>query len=280
MKKMMFICVALAVAVTAAAVEKLNPKTCTEQEIRAVMAEVLSAPEGQNWRYGESNGLWQVLHAPGHDALRLEMDSAIVDSPISGFGYWFAVREWPRVSARAREKYGVAVAYAASVAACGRLPANLSFADILRNGGTLDDCLVFLADMVTFPNDTAFFRVPEFETGKKVIQKYAVMAVKAYIRSQGKSFVVKNGVNPCEAYMTGLTEALNAPRFAGLDAWLKSIGHKGIDLSRMPSEENVVKLKEDILYGRKDMTAYHMAILYICLGVDGYNKFVSEYNGD
>jgi hypothetical protein len=80
--------------------------------------------------------------------------------------------------------------------------------------------------------------------------------------------------------MTDLTAALNAPRFAGLDMWLRSVGCKGVDLSKMPSEEDVAKLREDILYGRKDMTPFNKSILYVCLGVDGYNKFVKEYNGD
>jgi hypothetical protein len=115
---------------------------------------------------------------------------------------------------------------------------------------------------------------------KRRLQKMALGAIKVHLRSQGKSFVTKNGVNPCEKYMTGLTEALNAPRFAGLDAWFKSMGLKGVDLSKMPSEEAVAKLKDDIFYGRKDMDGRAKAILEVCLGVEGYNKFVKEYNGN
>ena len=48
----------------------------------------------------------------------------------------------------------------------------------------------------------------------------------------------------------------------------------------MPSEADVAKLREDVLMGDRDMGNYAKSVLGVCLGVDGYNEFVREYNGD
>ena len=114
-----------------------------------------------------------------------------------------------------------------------------------------------------------------------MIQKTATKSIRKALRRQGKSFVVKNGVNPCEQYVTALTAALNAPRFNGIDAWCESLGMSfRLDTSRLPSAQDIEVLKEQILDGDKDPKPEDLYILNICLGTDGYNKFVKAYNGD
>ena len=280
MKKMLFACVALAFAVTAGAMEELDPKTCTEADVRAALADTLSADSPSLfWQRGASSGLWAACSQARFASLRAEVDTALDARGWVPYAWWSKVTMWPKVSARARAKTGADVAYAKSIEIATRVGSDALIASIIRHGGTLDDAVDAVSEAVAFPAGCSVV-VTSWDNARKCIQEAAVRVVKAHIRSQGKSFVTKDGVNPCETYMAGLTEALNAPRFAGLDAWLKSIGRKGVDLSRMPSEADVAKLREDVLFGRKDMDERNKAILYVCLGVEGYNAFVKEYNGD
>ena len=114
------------------------------------------------------------------------------------------------------------------------------------------------------------------------LQKKTQRKVRAYLRGQGKSFVTKDGVNPCATVMAELVAALNAPRLNGVNEWLEKVGATDgrIDVSKLPTDEEVAQLKEDILNGDKDMNVDYEFILKVCLGVEGYNSFVREFNGE
>ena len=106
-------------------------------------------------------------------------------------------------------------------------------------------------------------------------------AIRRHLRSQGGSFVTKDGANPCVELMKELNAALNAPRLNGLNAWLEKVGVPArLDESQLPTEEFVAQLKEDVLNGERDMTENVAFVLKVNLGVDGYNEFVKEYNGE
>jgi hypothetical protein len=208
---------------------------------------------------------------------RAELDATLAERGLAPHGWWYAVRTWPKCSAAVAVPSGAAALYPKTLAIANRLGRDALSRD-LGDYGTLTDATDWLSEAVAFPVARS---IPvDMSVFRKWAQKAALKAVKRHLRSQGKSFVTKDGVNPCGEYMVGLTEALNAPRFAGLDEWLKSIGHKGVDLSQMPSEEEVAKLKEALLFGDRDMDARTKAILDVCLGVEGYNAFVREYNGE
>lgn len=115
----------------------------------------------------------------------------------------------------------------------------------------------------------------------KKFQEVSVKYVKKYLRRQGKSFVTKDGVNPCEDLMKELNTALNAPYFNGLNEWNAKVGiNASVDISKLPTSAEVQALKNAILNADKNMTNTDKMILKICLGVDGYNAFVKEYNGE
>ena len=277
MKKLIvtaFACVGLA----ASGVERLNPDTCTEADIRAALAEVLATSDG--WlRCGQTNGLWQILTRPVASSVRHEADERLADKGYAPLDWWRLPVLFPRLSELARAKTGADKAYVKSIAIAKRLNADVGIMGFLLAGGTFDDVSIMLSEILAFP-ERCSLDIFTIESYKKCMQKYAIKPIRKHIRSQGKSFVTKDGVNPCETYMTALTTALNAPRFAGLDAWYKSVGLAGVDLSALPSEAEVAELKREVLDGEKDMTTRNQAILYVCLGVDGYNAFVKEYNGD
>ena len=277
MKKLMIVAnLVVAVTMTAGAAP-LDPKTCTEQEVRAALAEVLAATN--DWyACGVSNKLWAVFNLPRFRDVRLEADDALAARGRHRSYWWPLLASYPKLSAQARAAVGADTAYAKSIVIAGRLGCDLYATSILSNGGTLSDVAVYLSESAAFPDGCTAYLVDG--KWKTAMQKAAVKAIKKYIRSQGKSFVTKDGVNPCEAYATALTTALDAPRFAGLDAWYKSIGLAGVDLAALPSEAEVSQLRQDVLDGAKDMTGRVKVILYVCLGVDGYNQFVREYNGD
>ena len=276
MKKLMMAAVA-AVAMTAGAAP-LNPKTCTEQEIRAVLSMVQSCENTDDaTRVAASNKVMNALSQNRFSSLRAEADDILGAKGVCAL--WTDCATWPKVSANDRIRNGADKAYAKSIVIAQHLGANLTGSSILHKGGTIDDVSVWLSEAVAFPENCTV-GLHTFGDAISWIQRSAVIRIKTYLRSQGKSFVTKNGINPCEKYIIALNTALNAPRFAGLDAWLKSVGCKGVDLSKLPSEEEVAKLKEDILYGRREMTSRNESILYICLGIEGYNAFVKEYNGE
>lgn len=286
MKKITIIAViaatVMAAGVSSAEVPHLGPYSytdITEAQAREVLALMVAQPDASScWAVACASvikyGFGAVLRRTDMPTFSRDADEALAAKGYGGL--WTMVTTMPKCSALGRKAIGADVAYPQTVAIAKRLGVDIELYRIAQLG-TIDDFMLVLSEAVAFPAGCSF---PSFTDAKQQVQKAALKAVKRYIRSQGKSFVTKNGVNPCEEYMTGLTTALNAPRFAGLDAWLKSIGLKGVDLSKMPSEEEVAKLKEDILFGARDMDARNKAILEVCLGVEGYNAFVREYNGE
>ena len=271
---------AAAVAMSAANAEPLDLKTATEADVRAVLDAALAKTNAAEAKaYASTHRLFDaVAHRRDFAALRTEVDDAL---SAKGVGAWWAhPATFPKMSAIQRERLGANAAYPKTLAVAQRLNCNMFGGNILYNGGTFDDAADWLSEAVAFPTNAPIYSVCHFDGFKQYMQKRATKVVKKYLRSQGRSFVTKDGVNPCEKYMTDLNAALNAPRFAGLDAWLKSLGFKGVDLSALPSEAEVAALREDILNGEKEMTDRNKTILNICLGVDGYNAFVKEYNGE
>lgn len=118
------------------------------------------------------------------------------------------------------------------------------------------------------------------------LSKKALPVVKRAIRASGKSFVAKEGEeNPVEAPLNALTSALNAPRFAGLvewcDKWCPDASAAAAKLvASLPSEAEIVQMKDGVFVGELAFSSARRAYLRMCLGVEAFNAFVKEYNGD
>lgn len=282
MHKLIIMAAAIAAGAWTAVSAPLNPSTCTADEVRAVIADSLAT----NYIWGAFERLYKGgVFAPKvrerHPDVWAELDAALAQKKFIPAQAWRTPVKWPVCSVADQANRGADVAYAATYDIARRHGCDLPSATPQFGCGdwTLDEITVWLSEVVAFPKKCALGQ-GEIARIKHWLQTTAVRVIRLHIRAQGKSFVTKNGVNPCESYMTSLTAALNAPRFAGLDEWLKGVGCKGIDLSRLPTEEYVAQLKTDILNGDKHMTDYNRGILFVCLGVDGYNAFVREYNGE
>ena len=226
-------------------------------------------------------GFWECSYTkdPEVVAFRAEADRSLAAKGVRAL--WEYPVTWPMVSAKAREGNGAGTNLVVRFSIAERLGCDAMPSSIAKAGGTIGDLTASLEEVLRFVNQPMYITTYGINEHKRAIQSLAVKGVKKALRRQGKSFVTKDGINPCEKYLTALNVALNAPRLEGLDAWLKDLGFaKGFDTSSLPSEREVESLKEKILDGDVDLTEAMKTQMYICLGVDGYNAFVKEYNGD
>ena len=276
MKKTMILA-AVAATTFAACAAPLNPKA-TEADVRAVYAQACAIADAEaSYRYANTNGLLQVALRKDLAALRAEIDNHYAD--LGQGGQWWHCAAYPRMSAIDRAARGLDAAFPKSLALAKRYGSDLYPIAFVDAGCSMDEAVECFGEAVAGCG-LAGVGVKYIETNKRAVQKAATKQIRRWLRSQGKSFVSKNGVNPCEEHLSALTAALNAPRLAGLNKWLKDFGCAEIDLSKLPDAAAVNALKESVLYGDRKMDAAASATLYVCLGVDGYNAFVKEYNGD
>lgn len=257
----------------------LNPDTSTVSEYRSVLMSMLSeADHSKIKQIATASHFWQVEKNPKLDSFRIEADTALA---AKGFAtLWNKYTSWPKVSANHRKQVNADMHYPKCIALAKKYECNINIQVFAQNGATIDELIECLNEYISFPKGCQM-NSKSLDEAKKGIQKSAVLGIKRALRNQGKSFVVVNGINPCEQYMNRLNSILNAPRFKGLNDWLKELGFTSrIDESRFPSKELVEKLKDKIFYGEIKASPYHKAILSACLGVDGYNEFVKKYNGE
>ena len=110
-------------------------------------------------------------------------------------------------------------------------------------------------------------------------KRHGQSLVKKYLYNQGKSFVTKNGVNPCEPMLQRLNTALNAPRMNGFNEWLSDVGvNERMNLSFLPSDNEINQLKIAILVGEREPKSADLFNLYMCLSISDYNAFIERYN--
>ena len=119
----------------------------------------------------------------------------------------------------------------------------------------------------------------DIEKEKSKILSLAVKAVKRRLREEGKTFIVgADGKNPVQDACDALTAALNAPKMAGLGAWVERWTDTKWQEPKWISDAEVEKLKDDVFYGQIPFTPNVGSTLCANIGVDAYNAFVEKYN--
>ena len=119
----------------------------------------------------------------------------------------------------------------------------------------------------------------DIEKEKAKIIALAVKAVKKRLREEGKTFIVgADGKNPVQDACDALTAALNAPKMAGLGAWVERWTDTKWQEPKWMSDAEVEKLKDDIYYGQVTFTGNVKSTLCANIGVAAYNAFVEKYN--
>jgi hypothetical protein len=292
MKKLM-IMLALAVTTAAAVAETKTPeypvldyKTATEADYREVMNLIFSNPSNA-YDIAHKTKFHLIIFRKDMDNLIKEIDIAYAEKLKQDKYFCICDLGWtcgklPLMGKQYLQSWGLEDSYANTYEIVTRLKVYSAYASRLRRAGaTLEDLIKVLSEYAAFPSSRSYMYESSLSAMKQSIQKLASSIIKRKLREQGKSFVTKNGVNPCEEYLTRLNAALDAPRFAGLNAWLEELGFEArINEAKMLSDEYIKELKEKIFYGEKTLTPFHKVILIVYLGVDGYNQFVKEYNGD
>lgn len=288
MKKIVGLVSAVLMA-TAYAVQRPTPPTLDELKVRIEQVKVVATTNlvaAQRLAGNSTSALRNERAYPGTevDTYCAEVDAALVALGLVGadWAHTYAKTRFPLIDAAAYEKTGLATnaPYIVSLGqkyGCGSSVPGVSqsctFAELI---GLLNENLNLVDGRCRRQYDYG-----TIERLRKAIQTAGVRVTKKYLVSQGKSFVTKDGVNPCEGIMTELNTALNAPYFEGLNAWLTKMGvAASIDVSKLPTAAAVQQLRTDILNADHDMVRTDEFILKVCLGVDGYNAFVKRYNGE
>lgn len=271
MKTIITMFTAMAIAISAfAEIKELDPKTCTEAEFTAVANEILAIED-----VAKASAVAYSSHIyPAGSRFRkaaADFDAKFAEKGIKGPSWGYEI--WPRATDICLRTDFKDYPVAAS--------AFRNYGAYWGTKSTLEESIRLMEEGLSSRKYHIYSQIRTYQMLSKNIASRALPYIRKYLRRQGKSFVTKNGVNPCDQYMTELTDALNAPRFKGLNEWLAKMGiAASVDFSKFPSEAEVQNLKNKILDGDVDINPERQVTLYLGLGPHGYNAFVKEYNGE
>lgn len=285
------LCVVALVAGMICGVQAAEPKTVAElrADYEAIVAAATTNAAAGNrlcssLQFQATMNDYRIASDPAVRELATEADAKLSELGVLGrpdFKY-YSGNLLPRMSDAAFAQSGLATNCPYVVALAQKYAWFANGWSWSANTCTLDELVGLLNEGIsTNKGVRPWYNYACIESIRRAIQASGVKPVKRYLRSQGKSFVTKDGVNPCEGLMTELNTALNAPYFNGLNAWLEKMGSTArVDVSKLPSEAAITALKGDIMVGERDLKVDDEFVLKICLGVEGYNAFVKEYNGE
>ena len=112
---------------------------------------------------------------------------------------------------------------------------------------------------------------------KNAIKQHVVRLARLKCRAEGRSFVTKNNVNPLVQKVGPVVKALNAPQCVGLEESLRALDVDVSDVDRSLLQKTIAPWQATIMTGDTDGQAY-LGKIAVVLGVEGFNKFVAEYN--
>ena len=126
-----------------------------------------------------------------------------------------------------------------------------------------------------------FWIVRDIESQKDAIVRIAPKRVKRRLRELGDTFVVgADGKNKVQEAVDQLTACLNAPKMAGMKAWIeKWCPETKWQEPKWLSDQEVQKFADDVYYGQIPFSKYNGWLLCANMGVEEYNAFVKRYNG-
>jgi hypothetical protein len=118
------------------------------------------------------------------------------------------------------------------------------------------------------------------ENCKRGIKERAIVLARLKLRAEGKSFVVKDRVNPLVAMVQPVVDALNAPECAGVEAAMRALGSGVPDLDRKALREAVTGWQPAMMAGEMGPGDVNQVLgkIAVVLGPDAYNRFVDAYN--
>jgi hypothetical protein len=122
--------------------------------------------------------------------------------------------------------------------------------------------------------------LPTAQRLKEMIKERAVTMARLKLRTEGKTFVTKNGVNPIVAKLAPVIDALNRAECAGLEEALRGLGCKCANVDRIDLRKASGVWQEELMRGERLGAAVPTVVgkLSVALGADGYKGFVDVYN--
>lgn len=162
----------------------------------------------------------------------------------------------------------------------------IDWEDIVANKATTEECIAILGECAATHRASSIASNTQGDWILNYViaslEKRAVALVRTSLRREGKSFVTKGDVNPCAELIKGYNDAMNAPRFAGLGEWFRTMGisNATVNVSLIPNAETLQTMKEKFVLGTVELTENWQAVLRFGLGTEEYNNFVKEYNGE
>jgi hypothetical protein len=264
----------------------LDKKTSTESQYRGVF-NLIQANPAEAYSISKETQFYTILSRPDLYEVLPDIDSACAEilktnNTFRLYGFGWACGQLPKTSKLFLQNHELDDDFAYTLEFTRKGKVNiLTPYWLVRSGATLEDLIKILSEFMAFPSTRFYMSSRMVQDMKTAIQRKASKEIKRKLREQGKSFVTKNGVNPCGEYLSRLNTALDAPRFEGLNEWLAELNFNArIDESKLWNNEKISKLKDSLYYGDCSMTRFHKALLLVYLGVNGYNQFVQEYNGE
>ena len=123
--------------------------------------------------------------------------------------------------------------------------------------------------------------VRDIESQKDAIVRIAPKTVKRRLRELGDTFVVgADGKNKVQEAVDQLTACLNAPKMAGMKAWIeKWCPETKWQEPKWLTDQEVQKIADDVYYGQIPFSKQTGWLLCANMGVEAYNAFVKRFNG-
>lgn len=264
---------AAAIAITASA-DELTP-----QQYRDLADEIVANYSPTNIMTAEREVIKSLRFCGAeYDAVRVSIDNDFGANGIP-LSFWDA-DVFPKACRCEWVQFGYTNAFPVCTALMDKYGVAPQVYHFVRKGATVEELITLFAEKLQ-PFQLYNGHLELFDAHKRHIRDAVAKNIKRILRNKGVSFVTVGDYNPCEEAMTELTTALNAPRMNGLGAWCLKYGIEvTVDVSRLPTDTEISALKESVFYGDKPMSPENKFLLYVCLGVDEYNKFVKEYNGE
>jgi hypothetical protein len=150
---------------------------------------------------------------------------------------------------------------------------------VLLGGQWIAKGLGDLNDMVSVLLAGEYLLLREAAECKEGIKAAAVTLAREKLHAEGRSFVMRDGVNPIAERVRPVVEALNAPECAGLEAALRALGRDVPERDRGDLRRVAEEWRGDIVRGEAG-AALHLMLgrLSVALGPEAYNRFVDVYN--
>ena len=111
----------------------------------------------------------------------------------------------------------------------------------------------------------------------------ALVPARRYVRAHGETFVGKDGAKRVKAHLDALAAELNKPRLGKANEVLAALGVEvewETVQGRLLGDREVSEVRTKLMNGDIPFSAALQSKLCVALGVEGYNAFVREYNGN